>query len=56
MMVTVSRCPRSARTPDCSWSVFQDAGLPLNRDEAAHAPADHPTADAAALIEQLERN
>jgi two-component system CheB/CheR fusion protein len=55
VMVTVQPMPQFGEDSGLFLVVFQDAGLPLNRDEAASAPATHPTADAAALIDQLER-
>ncbi|HVK11596.1 MAG TPA: CheR family methyltransferase, partial [Gemmataceae bacterium] len=55
VMVTVQPMPQFGEESGLFLVVFQDAGLPLNRDEAANARPAHPAADAAALIDQLEK-
>lgn len=52
VMVTVQPMPQLGEDSGLFLVVFQDVGLPLTRDDGPHAA---PTADAAALIDQLEK-
>ena len=55
VMVTVQPMPQLGEESGLFMVIFQDAGLPLNREEAAGSPAAHSTADATALVDQLEK-